>query len=220
MEKSFEQGADFVLQMDQDSIPDAGMTQQLLSSYKQLQEQGISAGLIGPQDYDRITGYVSQARLHKGQYLPGLDLLDVSAILSSGSLIPRHTFELIGGMADELFIDAVDHEYCWRARAKGLPVIKDPKALLGHRLGNGQTRILGLLTVGVPSPFRHYYSVRNVFLLMLKSHVPLSWKMTSLLKIGFKLISYPLFLDQGGLRFKFIVKGILHGLSGKSGPMV
>lgn len=220
MEASFAQGADFILQMDQDSIPDPDMTQQLLSSYIALQAQGITAGLIGPQDYDRVTGHISTPTLHKGKSVAETSLLEVSSTLSSGSLIPRHAFEKVGGMADELFIDAVDHEYCWRLRHHGLAVYKDTAAKLGHRLGNGQMRILGLITVGVPAPFRHYYAVRNALLLLPKAYVPLSWKLTSLLKIGFKLLFYPLFLDQGMLRLRFICKGVWHGVCGKTGPML
>jgi rhamnosyltransferase len=219
MEASFAQGADFVLQMDQDSIPDPDMTQRLLDSYLWLQSQGINAGLIGPQDYDRVTGHIHSAKLHKGQPVAGTSLLEVSSTLSSGSLIPKSTFKLVGGMADDLFIDAVDHEYCWRIRMHGLPIFKDTSARLGHRLGDGQTQIWGLLSVGVPAPFRHYYAVRNVLLLLAKHYVPLSWKLTSLAKIGFKLLFYPFFLDQGTARFKFICKGLWHGVCRKTGPM-
>lgn len=220
MERSFVNGADFVLQMDQDSIPDEGMTQKLLNGFQQLQALGISVGLIGPQDYDRVTGHVSVPKLHKGHVISGTSLVEVNSTLSSGSLIPRYTYERIGGMADELFIDAVDHEYCWRLRHNGLAVYKDTSARLGHRLGDGQVRILGFINVGVPSPFRHYYAVRNALLLLGKGYVPLSWKCTSLVKIMFKLVFYPLCLDQGKKRFQFICKGIWHGVRGKTGPMI
>ncbi len=68
-------------------------------------------------------------------------------------------------MEDSLFIDAVDSEYCWRIRHNGFLVIKNNDALLAHKLGDGKKKILGFLYVGVPSPIRHYYQVRNTLLL-------------------------------------------------------
>ena len=218
MKWAFENGADFVLQMDQDSTPHENMVHQLMHCYHEMISAGQNPGLIGVQDYDKITGEVNQARVKKG--IPITDIYyDVDSTLSSGSLIPKKAWEAVGGMRDDLFIDAVDHEYCWRLRYAGFKVIRNKNALLAHRLGDGRFKIMNIVSVGMPSPFRHYYASRNIFLLLKEQHVPLFWKISSLIKLSGKVVFYPIFLPKGKERFRFFIKGISDGIIGRSGKM-
>lgn len=216
MERAFGDGADFVLQMDQDSEVPEDMVSSLLTSYQLLESEGHNVGLIGPLDFDKVTGHVNKARLNKGELVNGRYSF-VDSTLSSGSLIPKKAYLAIGGMYDDLFIDIVDHEYCWRLRAAGFMVVRDNDVKLPHRIGDGKKKILGFISVGVPSPFRHYYAVRNTLFLIRKNYPPIMWKLTAVPKIVFKLCMYPIFLDNGKSRLKFILKGIKHGISGKLG---
>ena len=218
MEWAFNNGADFILQMDQDSTPHEDMVEQLMQCYQDMSDEGLNPGLIGVQDYDRVTGEINQARVKKGIPI-NENYYDVDSTLSSGSLIPKKAWETVGGMRDDLFIDAVDHEYCWRLRHAGYKVIRNKKALLAHRLGDGRFKIMNLVSVGMPSPFRHYYATRNIFLLLKEKHVPLFWKISSLIKLSGKVVFYPIFLPQGKQRFSFFVKGIRDGIAGKSGML-
>ncbi|EPS4419664.1 glycosyltransferase family 2 protein [Escherichia coli] len=218
MKWAFENGADFILQMDQDSIPDPKMVEQLLTCYKKLLKQNVNVGLVGSQDFDKVTGELNKARVKKGKPLTEF-YYEVDSTLSSGSLIPKNSWLIVGGMKDELFIDAVDHEYCWRLRAAGFKVIRNKNALLAHRLGDGRFKILNILSVGLPSPFRHYYATRNIFLLLNKKYVPIYWKISSLVKLIGKVFLYPIFLPNGNKRLYFFLKGINDGLMGRSGKM-
>lgn len=204
--------SDFVLQMDQDSIPADNLVETLVSAWDSLKELGIKTGLIGSQDIDRDTLISSKAKFNKGNEITGTNLLSVSEVLSSGSLIPRSTFQLVGGPDDKLFIDLVDFEYCWRIANKGLLIVKNPSSLIFHKLGEGQLKILGFLKVGLPQPFRHYYSIRNTVYLILFGSAPFYWKATNSLKVLFKLTIYPIVLPQGKERFRFIWKGFRDGV--------
>ncbi|WP_421227872.1 glycosyltransferase family 2 protein [Aeromonas enteropelogenes] len=218
MKWGFENGADFILQMDQDSTPHEDMVEQLLKCYQDTSDAGLNPGLVGVLDYDKVTGEVNKARVKKGIRIFD-DYYDVDSTLSSGSLIPKHAWEVVGGMRNDLFIDAVDHEYCWRLRHAGFKVIRNKNALLAHRLGDGRFKIMGLISVGMPSPFRHYYATRNIFLLLKENHVPVFWKFSSLIKVFGKAIFYPVFLPKGKERLSFFLRGIRDGLSGNSGIM-
>jgi len=218
MKWGFENGADFILQMDQDSTPHEDMVEQLLKCYQDTSDAGLKPGLVGVLDYDKVTGEVNKARVKKGTRIFD-DYYDVDSTLSSGSLIPKHAWEVVGGMRNDLFIDAVDHEYCWRLRYAGFKVIRNKKALLAHRLGDGRFKIMGLVSVGMPSPFRHYYATRNIFLLLKEKHVPVFWKFSSLIKLFGKTVFYPVFLPKGKERLSFFLRGIRDGLSGNSGIM-
>ena len=217
MKWAFENGADFVLQMDQDSIPDRKLVTNLLNCYDELENKGHKVGLVGPQDYDKDTHELNKARLKKGKYIEGTNFLSLDQTLSSGSLIPKNVYDVVGGMENALFIDAVDSEYCWRIKKNGFLVIKNNDALLAHKLGDGKKKVFGLVSVGVPSPIRHYYQVRNILLLINRNYVPLYWKISGVIKIVFKLLIYPFVLDDGWKRFKYIIKGIRDGVLRKKG---
>ncbi len=214
---AFEHGADFVLQMDQDSEATQMMVAKLLEAYCYLTEHGYKVGLVGAQDFDKFTQAVSRPRVNKGKVICGTDYVVVSEVLSSGSLIPKAAYDAVGGMDDRLFIDVVDFEYCWRLKAHGFLVVKNPNALLGHRLGEGTKKILGLLSVGVPAPFRHYYSFRNTIHLMKRGYSPRYWRFSSLAKMMFKLMVYPFAQDDGRGRLHYMLAGIYDGLRGKYG---
>lgn len=219
MKWAFENGADFILQMDQDSIPDELLVDNLFKCYEELTRRGYKIGLIGPQDFDKDTKELNKARLKKGKYIEDTNYVSLEQTLSSGSLISKKIYELVGGMDDSLFIDAVDSEYCWRIRNNGFLVIKNNDALLAHKLGAGKKKILGFLYVGVPSPIRHYYQVRNTLLLFRRAYVPTYWKYSGLMKIIFKLLVYPFTLERGYERFNYIIKGIRDGILNKSGKI-
>jgi len=207
-----ENKSDFVLQMDQDSLPADDLVTSLVAAWGDLEKLGLKVGLIGSQDIDRDTLLSSEAKINKGEKIPGTGLIRVNEVLSSGSLIPKSTFELLGGPDARLFIDLVDFEYCWRINGLGLLVVKNPASRIYHKLGDGQIKILGLLAVGLPKPFRHYYSVRNTVYLILFGKAPFYWKASNTFKVLFKLIVYPITLPQGQERFNYIWKGLKDGV--------
>jgi rhamnosyltransferase len=221
MEWAYEDGADFVLQMDQDSLPDPDMVKLLLESYIALGIAKYNVGLIGPRDYDRYTKKLhstksNPASCQRGEIVPDFEeMVFVDSMISSGSLIPKKAFQSIGGMLDELFIDAVDFEYCWRLKANGFSIVRSNKARLAHRFGEGRKSILFGFDVYVSAPVRHYYAFRNALYLLNRSYVPTNWKIRSVFKIIFKLLFYPFILNNGFDRFKFMLLGIKDGFRKK-----
>ena len=221
MEWAYEDGADFVLQMDQDSLPDPDMVKLLLESYIALGIAKYNVGLIGPRDYDRYTKKLhstksNPASCQRGEIVPDFEeMVFVDSMISSGSLIPKKAFQSIGGMLDELFIDAVDFEYCWRLKANGFSIVRSNKARLAHRFGEGRKSILFGFDVYVSAPVRHYYAFRNALYLLNRSYVPTYWKIRSVFKIIFKLLFYPFILNNGFDRFKFMLLGIKDGFRKK-----
>ena len=218
---AYEDGADFVLQMDQDSLPDPDMVKLLYESYLALLSANYNVGLIGPRDYDRYTKKLhstssNPASCQKGKLATGFEeIVFVDSTLSSGSLIPKKSFQAIGGMLDELFIDVVDFEYCWRLKANGFLIVRNNKARLAHRFGEGRKSILGIFDVPVSSPIRYYYQFRNVLYLFNRSYVPAYWKVRSLYKMINRMLFYPLILNNGKECFKYMLLGIKDGFGKK-----
>src|SRR6202044_2225279 len=88
---------------------------------------------------------------------------EVKSVITSGSLIPLAVHAAVGAFRDEFFIDYVDSEYCFRARAQGYRVIRTTQPLMSHTIG-APTRhsLLGLSKWTTNhSPDRRYYIARN-----------------------------------------------------------
>jgi rhamnosyltransferase len=94
---------------------------------------------------------------------PGAAWQEVESVITSGSLIPLAVHAAIGPFRDEFFIDYVDSEYCFRARAQGYRVLRTAKPLMSHTIGAPTRHDL----LGKPkwttnhSPDRRYYIARN-----------------------------------------------------------
>jgi rhamnosyltransferase len=217
MKWAFENGADFILQMDQDSILEDKTVERLVQSYDDLTSKGYNIGVVGPQIYDKITNEVDKARIIKGEIIEDTSYTILKQTLSSASLIPKIAYDTVGGMEDGLFIDAVDFEYCWRLKTKGFLTIRDNDILLGHRVGDGKKQIVGKIDARIPSPIRHYYHIRNLFLLLFRGYVPLYWKLSNLVKLSIKLVIYPFIFEDGKIRFMYMVRGIKDGMLRKYG---
>jgi len=89
----------------------------------------------------------------------------VSELITSGSVINLNLFNKIDGFDENLFIDFVDHEYCYRSILKGYAIIKFSNIFLQHKIGEHvQKRSLGSFKYtqrSFHSSVRLYYMVRN-----------------------------------------------------------
>lgn len=209
---AYESGADYILQMDQDTImPNRGVIE-LYNSYLTLRNNGIKIGIIG--------GVVSQnsknIKMKKIIQINGKLYKEKKAIISSGSLISRDVYEKVGGMMSKLFIDHVDTEYCWRIKKYGFSVIQDLQVVMEHQIGNGTLSYKGRDYL-VSSPIRNYYQIRNSLYLLGCKYAPFSWKKNEIKIIIRHLIIFPKIMDNGELRKKYMYKGIKDFIMGKMG---
>lgn len=164
---------DYVLTLDQDSSPSAGMVQKLLGVYQESAEPSTIA-IVAPCVIDRAVGVASRYLRPKGRFFfelvdceQGL-LDDVAFVITSGSLCNLKVYQAIGGFEDVFFIDYVDVEYCLHARALEYNIVVVCDAILSHSLGAREERsFLGKKEYPrFHSPLRWYYQSRNrVFVL-------------------------------------------------------
>lgn len=209
------QNYEYCLIMDQDSIVSDGMVFQLLEDYIFLKSRKINLAVIGPTPINKITQKEYAPRLRKNYpFFNDYDhLIKVNELISSGSLINLQVLNDIGLMDENLFIDGVDHEWCWRANKKGYSCAMSRKAKLQHMLGEGDRKILGI-SVAISSPFRIYYQYRNFIYLCKKSYVPTYWKLNNMFKYSIKFFYYPIFIFPRTKYLINIVKGIYAGIKG------
>jgi rhamnosyltransferase len=160
-------GYDWIWTFDNDSVPEAGTLETLLSA---LDSYGTEVGIAAPLAIHRETatcyapylwrdGFVKAPEKLLGQPVWFADL-----VIASGCLIRREVVERIGLPRSDFFIDVVDFEYCLRARAHGYKIAVVTGAELGHEIGNGRKIDLPgykRLWTNHP-PFREYYISRNL----------------------------------------------------------
>jgi len=213
IKRAFEEGATHVILFDQDSIPDVKLIDCLLSTEKQYMEMGVKVGLVGPSVYNNyknppeLTPAVIQLGFNIEKSFSYTTVLEVEYCIASGSLIRKDLFKDVGWMDERLFIDALDLEWCQRAKYKGYKILLCPLARIYHELGNGiNDRILS------HSPKREYYICRNNILLSKMKHIPIGYRLR-------KLVLTPLRPIFSLCKFRFSYslqgfKGIFEGLFG------
>jgi rhamnosyltransferase len=204
-----EQKYDYIFFLDQDSIVEQNMLQTLLSTYKLLLEHTIHVGAVGPYPINRQSNKKYPIRRGKSLF-PGIT--EFSALMSSGSLIQAEVFEQVGLMDEDLFIDNVDQEWCWRGRYHyGYRFFINEQTLLNHQLGSGD-RFFIFKKITIPTPFRIYYWYRNYFWLLRRKYVPLYWKLSFGCKFFVRLLYYITFIPPQKEYFARVLCGIKDGI--------
>ena len=215
IDKAIALDASHLLLLDQDSLPDKDMVSALMQGFHQLQDRGVMVGAVGPQ-------FVDVRKFHEGlvitQSSGASDPVLKETLIASGSLIPITTLKRVGAMAQHLFIDYVDLEWCLRASLLGYRHFQIPAAKMAHAIGDEP-----IIFLGKPwpshSPIRHYYMFRNAIWLYRQSSIPWRWKCVDGAKLIRKLIFYTLFAKPRSQHLKMIMRGLWDGARGKLGPI-
>lgn len=146
------------------------------------------------------------------------ELISVKQIIASGMLIDLYSLGIVGFKDERLFIDGVDHEWCWRALSMNYHVAFISDLKMTHRLGEARRSFLGM-TYRVGTPVRLYYQFRNGFLLLRRSYVPVYWKLRFLVSLPIKMLLNCAFEAPRLTRAKYMLMGLRDGVLGISGKL-
>lgn len=202
----------WVVTFDQDSLPAEGMVEKMLRVWRSYPDQD-KLMLAGPR-----TVFVDDTS--RPDPTPDRSWLEVTHVITSGSLIPRRAFELAGYFSEDLFIDYVDIEYCLRLRTLGYRVIEVLDTEILHHMGRLEERLFCGEKVHPTHhpPQRRYYQFRNLILLhrQYRKAQPSSCRKNNV--VLFKILILILLYERQRLRsIAQIMKGIFHGLLGRAG---
>ncbi len=212
-----------VLLLDQDSEPGASMVATLLAALRQLSAIGRVAA-VGPRFHDlREQRYAPFVRIRfpfnrKLWCDSGAQHVACDFLISSGMLIAMDVLDEIGAMDAGLFIDNVDLEWGFRARAHGYALYGVCAATMSHRLGDTRYRLpLGVGNVVVHGPLRLYYMMRNRLLLYRMPHTPCAWIAQDLPRVLVKLLLFGVLIGPRARNLRFMLCGLWDGLRGRDG---
>lgn len=212
------EGADFVLFLDQDSIPGAELVRDLMAADSLLSERGFAVGAVAPLLVDADTGtvwpYLSAGYLYtrESTKVDCYDACRADMLYSSGSLVRLTHFRTVGQFMEPLFIDHVDLEWCYRAAQHGLEFFGIPAIQMRHRMGNGHVRFLGRLHP-IHSATRDFFVFRNSVILLGLKHIPLRWKINEVLRLIPRCIFYGLINGTLVQHVSSCMRGIAAGIS-------
>ena len=216
IKKAIQCNADFILTSDQDTIYPDKYIKDLLECFTEksinTKIASISPIFVDENKQNKLQPmvYFKNGLLKKDYNLEKCK--SVSHVISSGMLIPSDVFKQVGLMDENLFIDWVDTEWCWRAISKGFSVIQTPHVQIDHCLGNLSKNIIGK-TITVHSSFRNYYKIRNaVYLFFYSDSLNVTMKLFALQQIIKMIVVHPLTSDKKILELKIIWNGVIDGI--------
>lgn len=150
-------GAEWLLTIDQDSMPDADLVDRLIDHAVCAERAGLRVGVVAPQSIDDASGGISYpVRMVDG-------FATTHEVFQSGALWSVSMLESFGGFDESLGIDGVDAAACLSARKTGAVVLLAPDARIEHTWGNARLINVFGSTVAIThhSPERRATMVRN-----------------------------------------------------------
>jgi rhamnosyltransferase len=210
-------GYSWALLLDQDTEVDEDMVESLLATRASCLHADRLA-VVGSRFRD-THGRPAETRSLDSK---GADWEEVESVITSGSLVSLRAYAAIGPFRDEFFIDYVDTEYCFRARAAGYRVIETRRPLMSHTVGAPTLhRTLWARTWTTNhSPDRRYYIARNNTVLLREYGTGGggSWRMKSIVRC-LRLCKRIAFFEQNKVgKILAVGEGWWDGVRGKLGP--
>ena len=138
------------------------------------------------------------------------DLFSYQDVQFSGLLVPWKAFDDWPPFSEDLFVDFVDSAWCWKV-ARTTKILRDPSLVIGHQLGSGTRKILGV-EYSMPSPKRFFFQVRNLVWLAGRPYVPSRWPIQTAGKFLARSIVLPLLEPEFWSCWKESVRGVIAGL--------
>lgn len=220
-EVAWQDGCRYAVSFDQDSLPRADMVPTLLAELRKWSDSGRRVAAIGPQLEDVRDGTVRARRFVRASSIrpgpEGEETQPVALLITSGCLFDLAIWRDIARFDDRLFIDYVDHNWCWRLARSGYIVLGTTKTSMQHELSAGlkDTRWITFTKYG---PVRRYFQCRNAVYHLLYVATPRGGKWFLLRNLGSTILAAAFSDDAPARSLWQCLRGCGHGLFGRLGP--
>lgn len=224
MAKAMAQGAHLSLLSDQDTIYPHDYVANMLENYRSLGDAGRLAAIAPDfQEENKASGegegFFELQGVNSVKVSSSQSLVEVAQVIASGMIINNAALAHVGMMDEALFIDWVDFEWCWRARAHGYRIVGCRNVVIRHTLGDGAVKV-GAKTYSLHTPQRNYYIVRNGIAIALgKKYLGAGVRLGLFLKSLRYMVAFSLFGDQHLKNIVYCCRGFVHGVIGRLGPL-
>ena len=206
-EKAANDNFEWLLTMDQDSSFDSNSIKSYFRTFEKMTKNNV--GIISPR-------HILKNDIDK--FSDDKESIEIDHVMTSGNLLNLKIWEEIGKFDENLFIDEVDSEICFRIIESGYKVIQLNKIRMFHELGNLQKRNFFTRKISVlnHNHIRKYYIMRNKFYMLKKYKKYRLRYIYYILNDFFKVIFY----EKDKLRkLKYMFKGITDFMKNKMGEL-
>lgn len=220
-------GATHVLLSDQDSEPACDMVEGLLRAEADLRRHTTRIGAVGSSFINVNSGRLFPFHVMvKGRPLYGRRSasveephVEVVTLITSGTLVPMSVFDEVGLMREDFFIDCVDTEWCYRARACGYLLYGTAWATMVHRMGDATLRFwfFGWIKGNVHSPLRIYYQIRNLVRLQFNDYRGIRWRIRIIWSFWAIFYCHVFYGSAKRASLRMALRGLYDGLRGRMG---
>lgn len=140
-------GYKWILTMDQDSEFEKMTFERYISSVENMIKEDDQIAIFAPLTDDSkkpTIGYINK-------------------VITSGCILHLNAYKIVNGFDNNLFIDEVDHDFCFRLIKNGYKIYKFSDIKLKHKLGNyNRVKILNKsIPITNHNYIRRYYIIRN-----------------------------------------------------------
>lgn len=216
-----EKGYDYIITSDQDTSYPASYVETFIGLLDRYPHNLSSVAAFVPVVYDEVleksihTEVASAIGFRK--IVPSESYTEVCQAIASGMLISVPALDKVGMMREDLFMDMVDTEWCWRARRQGMKVVCCREMRINHSLGDSKGKF-GNRWITLHSPIRNYYITRNNFYLALHSNLlSLPNKVFYFLR-SFRFVPlYTILCSEHILNFRLTILGMIDAFRGRLG---
>jgi len=149
----------FVLTLDQDSVCPENIIEEF-SQYTGLEKLGILCPVIEDRNCGR-----EESKTNCGDKVTA-----INRCITSGSMVSIEAWKSVNGFDEVMFIDKVDHDFCYRISMRGYKIYRVNSVTLLHEVGFSNIKhFLGReVIVRNHNPTRKYYISRNTIFLARK----------------------------------------------------
>lgn len=197
---------DLIYFFDQDSIYDENLIKSLKLHFLKLYLEDQKNRVVGPCYVVDDEVVVERSTTEYQNKL---------SIISSGTVTNVLTLKECGLMMSQLFIDCVDHEWCWRVDKRGFKINQISSLKMSHKIGEGNLHFFGLI-FNICGNVRCYYLFRNWVYLLSRNRVPSKILFKSFVLVLMRYIAYT-FSNDGFSKSWYCLLGMKDGLLGRLG---
>jgi rhamnosyltransferase len=219
IKKAIDNNAEYIMLSDQDTCYPQFYIDEMLKVFKNHNKVAATAPRFIDSMKKGDDGFIQIAPFVFNQFFPKNGTHEIMQAIASGKILNVQYLNTIGLMDEKLFIDWVDLEWCWRARAKGYNIIGNADVIIEHQLGDESVNV-GFREVNLRSAMRHYYITRNSFHLALRDkNLDIFHRITLFFKSFRYIIGFPLLSKPHLKHLKYVMIGFWHGIIGKVGKL-
>ncbi|WP_295799634.1 glycosyltransferase family 2 protein [uncultured Treponema sp.] len=219
LKRAIELNADFIIISDQDSVFPCDYVKNFFQIYSKNYDKDIAA--YTPVFYEKNSDSIKPVYIKKFGFIVKQQQKNATKFvyqsIASGMIINTAALHFVGFMNENLFIDSVDFEWCWKVQYCGKKILSVKNLKLVHSLGDKNRKILHR-NISAHSLQRYFYITRNTA--YLSFHCPYI-ALTVKIQLFFKAVLYVLgysALSKGHFRtVKTLSKAFIDGIRGNLG---